>query len=257
MATERVPCKVEDYLDNDQPIRGQNYVCMSFISPDDVIVKKDAYFFNSFLSLFSSDVKDLFVNLSEKFKDDPTVVDMFTNLQDRYDYLFDTSKLQEEFEFYKTKNSDKLEADYLTKNDFQTSIRGIKIRGSYETMVEAQKRAEYLKKVDGKFDVYVAEVGCWCPWAPNPAEIQEQEYAETELNTLMKKYRENLEEKELYYKQRAEDMRKRAKEQPLQNKDTKEEDEEESGPSTSAGSGVNVSLVAEDDDPWLKSKQQE
>lgn len=255
-SSDRVPCKVEDYLDNDQPIRGQNYVCLSFLSPDDVIVKKDAYFFTKFLSLFSDDVKDLFTNLSEKYKDDPTVVDMFKNLQDRYDYLFDVKKLQEEYEFYKSKNSEKLEAEYLEKNNFQTSIRGIKIRGAFETLVEAQRRAEYLKKHDGKFDVYVAEMGCWCPWAPNPTEIQNQEYAETELNTLMKKYRDNLEEKELFYKQRAEEMRKKAKEQPLQNQNN-DDIEVTDGAEIHEDAGVKASLVSDDTDPWLKNKTSE
>lgn len=261
---ERTPCKVEDFLDNDPPIRGQNYCCLSFISPDDVIVKKDIYFFNKFMSLFASDVKDLFANLSDKYKDDAATLDMFKNLQDRYDYLFEVKKLQEEFDFYKAKNSEKLEAEYLEKNNFQTTVRGIKVRGAYETLVEAQRRAELLKKQDGKFDVYVAEVGCWCPWAPNPIEVQEQEYGETELNTLMKKYRENLDEKELFYKERAEEMRKKAKEQPLLSKaiveDIAEEGEDAAdiaGASTSASvEGAKVALVSEDDDPWLKNKQQ-
>lgn len=249
--TERIPCKVEDFLDNDPPIRGQNYVCMSFISPDDVIVKKEVYFFNKFVNLFSCDVKDLFDNLSNKFKDDPTIVDMFQNLVDRYDYLFDVKKLQDEFEFYKAHNNEKLEAEYLEKNQFQTTVRGIKVRGTYETIVEAQRRAEILKKSDGKFDVYVAEVGCWCPWAPNPLEIKEQEYAETELNTLMKKYRENLDEKELFHKTRTEELRKKAKEHPTSsvNEDVTTVDIEE------VTEGVKVQLVSEEDDPWLASKQ--
>lgn len=237
--SERVACKVEDYLDNDPPLRGQNYTCLSFISPEDVIVNKEVYFFRKFTSLFSDDVKDLFANLSEKFKDDQTLVDMFKNLTDRYDYLFDTKKLQEEFDFYKGKNSDKLEAEYLEQNNFQTTVRGIKIRGSYETLIEAQKRAEQLKKQDGKFDVYVAEVGCWCPWAPKPLEIQDQEYAETELNTLMKKYKENLEEKDLFYKKRTEELSKKAKVQQVDG--------------GASGSGVSASIVT-DDDPWVKQK---
>lgn len=245
MSSDRVACKEEDFLDNDQPIRGQNYACLSFISPEDVIVSKEVYFMHKFASLFSNDVKDMFVNLMEKFKGDQGIVDMFTNLQDRYDYLFDVKKLQDEFDFYKSTNAEKLEAEYLEKNNFQTTVRGIKIRGSYETLIEAQKRAEYLKKTDGKFDVYVAEVGCWCPWAPKPLEIQNQEYAETELNTLMKKYQENMEEKELFYKKRTEDLSKKAKDQKLQNTND--------GASTSQ-EGVKASLVTEDDDPWLKNK---
>ena len=242
---ERTPCKVEDFLDNDQPVRGQNYVCLSFISPEDVIVKKDVYFFNKFMNLFSTDITDLFTKLTEKFKDDVGVVDMFTNLRDRYDYIFDVQKLQEEFTFYKALNNEMLESEYLAKNNFQTSIRGIKIRGSYETLPEAQRRAEQLKKLDGKFDVYVAEVGCWCPWAPNPVAVQDQEYGETELNTLMKKYKENLDEKEIFYRSRAEEMRKKAKDQPKQQLELVEELPDDAVP------------LDEQDDPWMQHKTQQ
>ena len=33
--------KETDYLDEDKPIRGQNYVCLSFLSPEDVLANKD------------------------------------------------------------------------------------------------------------------------------------------------------------------------------------------------------------------------
>ena len=35
--------KEVDYLDEDKPIRGQNYVLLSFLSPEDVLVNKEAY----------------------------------------------------------------------------------------------------------------------------------------------------------------------------------------------------------------------
>jgi hypothetical protein len=47
-----------------------------------------------------------------------------------------------------------------------------------------------LKAIDGKFNVFVAEVGCWCPWDPCASALQDVEYAETHLNTLMKQYNE-------------------------------------------------------------------
>ena len=42
--------KEVDYLDEDKPIRGQNYVLLSFLSPEDVLVNKEAYMFNKFIS---------------------------------------------------------------------------------------------------------------------------------------------------------------------------------------------------------------
>ena len=40
----------EDYLEVDKPIPGQNYVCISFLSPDDLIKQKELFMFNKFVN---------------------------------------------------------------------------------------------------------------------------------------------------------------------------------------------------------------
>ena len=82
-----------------------------------------------------------------------------------------------------------------------------------------------------KFNIFVAQVGVWCPWSPNPEEIQEQEYAETQLNTLMKGYRENMELRDQFYEQRKEEKIKEAQEQ--------------------------LKSALEKKDPWLEGKEAE
>jgi len=79
------------------------------------------------------------------------------------------------------------------------------VRGSYDTLIEARKRADNIKRLDDKFDVYVAEVGCWCPWSPVGHSIEDQEFSETQLNTLMKKYRENINKRDTFYQERMRD----------------------------------------------------
>lgn len=77
------------------------------------------------------------------------------------------------------------------------------MRGVFETLKEAQVRAELLRRMgDTKFDIFVGQVGVWCPWSPNPEDIQEQEYAETQLNTLMKQYKNNMTQKDEFYELR-------------------------------------------------------
>jgi hypothetical protein len=44
-------------------------------------------------------------------------------------------------------------------------------------------------------------VGKWLPWDPSPSAIPDQEYAEDQLNTLMKKYKENEEARELFHRE--------------------------------------------------------
>jgi DNA repair exonuclease SbcCD ATPase subunit len=73
------------------------------------------------------------------------------------------------------------------------SIRGLKIRGSYNTYEEAKKRAEQLQKMDPDFHVFVGEVGKWLPWDPDPNSVEDNVYREKELNDLMKEYKKNRE----------------------------------------------------------------
>lgn len=204
--TELVDCKTSDFLDQDPDIRGQKYVCVSFISPEDVLKQKEVAFFNKFIGAFANDLSDFFNNMMEKFAEDQVVCDMLKGLKQKHDYVFGTEELQTAYNFFKSSNSEKLESEFLEKNDFRTTIRGLKIRGSYETLPEAQKRCEHIKKFDPQFDIFVAQVGCWCPWSPNPEDIQDVEYSETQLNTLMKKYKENQEKKDELYRLRKGDM---------------------------------------------------
>ena len=40
----------QDYLEVDNPIPGQNYTCISFISPKNTLAKKELFMFNKYMS---------------------------------------------------------------------------------------------------------------------------------------------------------------------------------------------------------------
>lgn len=161
-----VSTKTKDYLDQDQPIRGQNYVCLSFLSPDDAIASKDAFSVGKFLGAFSAEAAKVFEEAEKRCSDkDKTVL---KNLRERYAYVFDRASLSAEYDMYKKTYAKEITEDYDKASDYECSIRGIKIRGAYETIKEAQDRAEKLKRQDPNFSVYVCEMGCWCPWSRPP-----------------------------------------------------------------------------------------
>lgn len=215
-----VSVKQQDFLEQDTPIRGQQYVCLSFISPEDILQDKESYAFNQFLGNFSKEFEKLFSNLNVLVKDDKNVQEMLQSVKDRYKYIFSPSELQQEFANYKQMNSETIDRTYLENNQFQTSVRGIKVRGSYETLEEAKNRANNIRKFDNKFDVFVGQVGCWCPWSPYPTDIQDQEYSESALNTLMQKYKENKDQVDEYHKERVEFMMNKTQQEE---KDKKEQ----------------------------------
>lgn len=197
-----VSVKEADFLDEDPPLRAQNYVCLSFISPEDVIKEKSHYQFEKFIQNLSNDMNGFFKQLSEKYPDD---VDGLKMIKERYNCVFNPESIKDEFDFFIV-NNPQIDKEYYEKNNYQTNIRGIKVRGVFDTLREAEIRSQVLKKIDGKFNVYVAQVGVWCPWSPNPDDIQNQEYAESHLNTLMKNYKENLDKKDEFYEERKQEL---------------------------------------------------
>jgi hypothetical protein len=201
--TTLVSTKEVDYLDEDKPIRGQNYVLVSFVSPEDVIVNKEAYYFSRFIEQFGKDMNTLFTGIQAKY---PDAKDLIDTVKNNHLYISDVNEMQEQYKFFKSTNSADIEADYHRDNNFQTTIRGLKVRGVFDTLEEAKNRSEFLKKVDNKFNIFIGQVGVWCPWSPNPNDINNQEYSESQLNTLMKKYKENMDNKDIMFEKRKQEQ---------------------------------------------------
>jgi len=231
MTTEEtlVSTKEVDFLDEDKPIRNQNYCLLSFLSPEDVLINKETYYFSKFLDKFGKDMDTLLNNLALKYQDSK---DLIETIKTNHSYIFSYKEMDEQFKFFKSVNSDEIEKDFHKENNFTTSIRGIKVRGVFDTIDEAKNRCEFLKKIDNKFDIYIGQVGCWCPWSPNPNDLQDQEYSETQLNTLMKQYKKNMEDRdEVFDKRKNENIAKGKKDDLADN--------------------------LTDEDPWTARKRQE
>ena len=73
----------------------------------------------------------------------------------------------------------------------KSKINAFKVRGSFNSREEAESHITHLEKIDPDFDMFIAPVGIWCPFNPDPDEIEEQKYGDTRLNDLMKGYHEN------------------------------------------------------------------
>ena len=109
------------------------------------------------------------------------------------------AKIQEEFDNFLFSYGSKLEEEFFAKNEFRTTMRGIKVRGVFSSEAEAAVRAKRLQKADPSFNIYQGYVGKWMAWEPDASKVGDQEYANEELNTLMKKYRENEESRDVFY----------------------------------------------------------
>ncbi len=114
---------------------------------------------------------------------------------------FKQTAIQEAYDAFLFKHRKRLEDDFFAKNEFRTTVRGLKVRGVYDTSAEATARAKTLQKLDPSFNIYVAQVGFWLPWDPESHDVANQEYADDQLNQLMKKYRENEQQRDEFYEE--------------------------------------------------------
>jgi len=215
-----------DYLEEDAELRGQKYCCLSFLSPEKVLDDKNVFRFNKFTESFCKDVNELFHNIKEKYPDD---ADGFQTIADKYRFLFNKKHMQDEYRYFIDEKAEDIDKEFSETVDFQTNVRGIKVRGSYDTMRESQIRSEVLKRKDKNHNIFIAQVGCWCPWDPCVDQIDDQHYGEDQLNTLMKKYRENQEHKDEVFDERKDEMLEAQKEK---NKRVKEQNILEAPPPT-------------------------
>ncbi len=100
---------------------------------------------------------------------------------------------------------------FLTDKENKTTLSGIKIRGVFETYDDACAHAKKLQTVDEYFNVFVGEMGSWLPFDPNPDSqaVKDSEYANDQLNNMMKSYLENQEKAKIYHEQRKNELVKK------------------------------------------------
>lgn len=174
-----------DFLDVDNPINGQNYCCMSFLDPDDVFEDKNAFIVSKFLQSVCKSENMSFDKVMGQYKD-------FT-----YKY------------------EDDLQKEYDEKNKGRCNVRGVKVRGIFQSKAEADARASRLHKTDSNFHVFVGQVGYWLPFNPNPDKIDDEHFGDDQLNDLMQKYKENNVNKDIFYEEQKRDKIKAAQEERI------------------------------------------
>ena len=183
--------KYVDMLDEDKPIAGQKFSCVSFVSPETIIKRRELFNFQQFLKQWdmnkSLEKFNHFLNfLAYKYNlnFDTISKDLQEFCKDEKDKLFMTT-LEDDFKNFIDANEERLEESYTKEHGFQTSVRGLKVRGSYPTQEEAEMRCKLLREVDPHHDVYVGPVGLWMPFHPESYKTGRVEYMEDELNQLM------------------------------------------------------------------------
>ena len=233
--------KLHDALIDDPKINGQEWCCMSFVSPENLIERRELFYVNCFLyeevnktigataehmakeannvvsSIFDGIIEKYSNSMDEKDKEmaeklknlqKENVIDesKFVNKCTRKFYM-DQNDITDKYTVYSSNNYQRLLETYERKfNDTRCSVRGFKVRGSFKTFEEAKTQCEKLQKMERSVGIAIAPVGTWVPWDPSPDAVQDSEYMLPELNKMMNKYNEQNKNKEVMFEERKNEL---------------------------------------------------
>jgi transketolase len=215
--------KYVDLLEEDKPIAGQKFACVSFVSPENILKQKEIFLFEEFLKKWELNksmekfVQFLnFVSFKYNMSFDDLTNDFKEFVKEEKESLTKTS-MRDEYKTFLDNNEEELEKTFGINNQFQTSTRGLKVRGVYPTLEEAELRCKMLREIDPNHDVYVGPVGLWMPWEPEAYKTGRVEYMEDELNQLMHEKTKNESNAKSAFDQRVKETKQKAIEENIKN----------------------------------------
>lgn len=198
---------VIDYLEEDPEIPTQRYCVLSFLSPEKILKQKADFMNEKFIEWLDYDWKvkgmeNYIAFLSKKYN--LKVEDLFKDVEDFrkiHNAEIKKTDIQEQYQIFLLKNEKDLETQFTEKVEFRTNVRGVKVRRVFANLEETQMYAKVLQKRYPRDNLYVGKVGMWLPWDPSEHMMPEVEYAEKELNELMRKYKENEVNREIFFEE--------------------------------------------------------
>jgi len=219
----KVNPKYVDLLEEDKPIAGQKFACVSFVSPENILKQKEIFLFEQFLKKWemakSMEKFVQFLNyISFKYSmsfDD--ITEDFKEFVKEEKETLSKSDMKDEYKTFLDNNEEELEKQFGIDHQFQTSTRGLKIRGVFPSLEEAELRCKMLREIDPNHDVYVGPVGLWMPWEPEAYKTGRVEYMEDELNQLMHEKTKNDTNAKVAFDQRLKETKQQAIEENIKN----------------------------------------
>jgi len=209
-----------DLLDEDKPVAEQKFVCLSFISPENIIKQREVHFFEEFVKQwnFSKEIEKYnqflgFLSFKYNLNIEQLNTDFSDFIDEEKDNLYTT--VSDEYKNFLDINEEKLLKTFNEANTFQTSVRGIKVRGCFASQQEAELRCKMLRELDPNHDVYVGPVGVWMPFHPEAYKTGRVEYLEKELNELMHEKNKNETKAKTEFDKRLKDSKRKAIEENI------------------------------------------
>jgi hypothetical protein len=208
--------KYVDLCDEDQPIAGQKFACISFVSPEKILKKREVFLFDKFINQweFSKSMERYFdfihfIAFKYNLKVDNLITDFNDFVKEESDKL-KKSGIEDDYKNFMDKQEEKLNEQFSREHAFQTSVRGLKLRGVFPTQEEAELKSKKLREHDPNHDIFVGPVGVWMPWDPDAYKTGRVEHLEEELNALHKEKLKNEEMAKKEFEDRVRESKKKA-----------------------------------------------
>lgn len=213
--------KYIDLCDEDPTIAGQKFACLSFVSPEKILKKREIFMFDQFLKQWdfkkSMDKFFDFIHfISFKYNlNVETLINDYTEFVKEESIKLKENSVEDDFKNFMDKNEDTLSDKFQKENQFQTSVRGLKVRGVYGSQEEAELRCKKLRDLDPNHDIFVGPVGIWIPWDPDAYKTGRVEFMEEELNQLHKEKMQNEAKAREDFEKRIKETKKKAIEENI------------------------------------------
>ena len=237
--TKMANTRVEDFLDNDDVIPGQTHLCVTFLTPEHVLKKKE--------------VCDAAYFLKHIFSDGVTS----THICEEGTY----NEIKQRYQNFKEDNRDVLQEKYNEEQPFQTGVMGLKVRGAFANEEDARNRAKKLQKSDKIYHTIVGTMGAWLEVNPNIYNIEDHEhytdeFNEVSLGDLSKNYNQNKSGREELMQNMREEHMKKLRKEAEKKRQMMEESQTSGGAGAGAGAGEEMGSLNEVD-PWIQRKQEQ
>jgi hypothetical protein len=213
--------KYIDLCDEDQPIAGQKFVCLSFISPEKLLKKREIYMFEEFLKQWdfkkSMDKFFDFIHfISYKYGVDvENIMNDYTEFIAEENTKLKSQGVEDDYNNFLDKNEEVLTQKFKKAHEFQTSVRGLKIRGVFPSQEEAEMKCKKIRELDPNHDILVGPVGIWLPWDPDAYKTGRIEFMEDELNQLHNEKIKNESKAKEEFERRVKETNKKAIEENI------------------------------------------
>ena len=139
-----------------------------------------------------------------------TLIDDFNDFIKEETSKLQKSGIEDDYKNFMDKQEEKLSEKFNTEHAFQTSVRGLKVRGVYNTQEAAELKSKKLRENDPNHDIFVGPVGIWVPWDPDAYKTGRVEHLEDELNALHSEKLKNEEMAKKEFEERVRETKKKA-----------------------------------------------